>query len=94
MTPLDKVEALYRHLVSSYGEAEDAEVRAATKLLMVALYNLKEHAGVQWHGIVMEYLDILREDPSRFESFMQSNRSDYEEEVLEIPTWKPQRFQA
>ena len=94
MTPLDKVEALFRDLVVSYGEAEDAEIRAASKLLMVALYRLRECTEAQWHGTAMEYMEILRDDPARFERFLQSNRSDYEEDVLVIPARKPGTFNA
>ena len=94
MTPLDKVEVLYEDLVRSYGEAEDAQIRAASKLLMVALFNLKRHAGHQWHVLVREYLDILQEDPERFERFLESNRSDYQEDVMAIPVHNPHKFQA
>ena len=37
MTPLEKVEALYDELVAHYGAGEDKEIRAAAKLLLVAL---------------------------------------------------------
>jgi len=82
MTPLDKVEVLYQHLVQSYDGARDAEVRAASKLLMVALYSLKEHEGKGWRNIVWEYMQILEEDAQRFEQFMNYNRSNYTEDVL------------
>ena len=84
MTPLDQVEALFNDLVCGYGGATDAPVRAATKLLMVALHNLHQHAGADWHGIVQEYLDILRQDPEKFEKFLDVNRSDFDEDVLVI----------
>lgn len=83
MTPLDKVEVLYQHLVQqSYEGAKDAEVRAASKLLMVALYSLKEHEGKGWRSIVGEYMQILEDDAQRFEQFMNYNRSNYTEDVL------------
>ena len=94
MTPLDKVEVLYRDLVHGYGDAKDGEVRAASKLLMVALYNLREHAGDQWYDIVDEYVGILKTDPSRFEQFMQSNRSHFDDDVMMIPVFKHGSFQA
>jgi hypothetical protein len=89
MTPLDKVEVLYRDLVQSYDGAKDAEIRSASKLLMVALYRLREHEQKQWQGIVKEYSEILELDADRFERFLESNRSNYQEEVLVIPVRKP-----
>jgi hypothetical protein len=91
---MDKVEVLYEDLVRSYGEANDAQVRAASKLLMVALFNLKRHAGHEWHSLVSEYLGILQDEPERFERFLESNRSDYQEDVLIIPVHNPDKFQA
>ncbi len=94
MTPLDKVEVLYRDLVHGYGDAKDGEVRAASKLLMVALYHLREHAGDQWYNTVEEYVDILKNDAARFEQFMQSNRSHFDDDVMTIPVLKNGSFQA
>ncbi len=82
MTPLDKVEVLYRDLVHGYGEGTDREVRAASKLLMVALAELKEHAGPQWHGLVQEYLSILENEPEKFERMLSANRSNFKHDVL------------
>jgi hypothetical protein len=84
MTPLDKVELLYQHLVEFYGEANDREIRAASKLLMVAFAKLKAHAGPQWQGLVEEYLQILVNDPQRYEKMMNTNRSSFKEDVLVI----------
>lgn len=74
MTPLEKTEALYRELVAGYAEGEDREIRAAAKLLMVALDRLKAHGGPSWQGLVEEYLVMLRKDPERFERMLESNR--------------------
>ena len=74
MTPLEKTEALYRELVAGYGEGKDAELRAAAKLLMVALLKLKEHGGPGWQGLVDEYLIMLRNDPERFQRILDANR--------------------
>ena len=86
MTPLDKVELLYQHLVQSYDGAKDAEVRAASKLLMVALHSLKENESENWYGVVKEYIDILQDEPTRFEQFMNCNRSDFKENELVLST--------
>lgn len=80
MTPLEKVEALYAELVDWYGEADDREVRAASKLLMVALHELKAHGGPLWEGIVDEHLIMLRNDPQRYERMLDGNRGEAKHE--------------
>jgi len=84
MTPLDKVEVLYEDLVRSYGEGSDREIRAASKLLMVALVKLEQHAGANWYDLVQEYVDILKNDRQKFLNFVQVNRSKVEEDDLTI----------
>lgn len=76
MTPLEKAEALYAELVDWYGEGGDREIRAASKLLMVALLKLKEHGGVGWQGLVDQYLLMLRNDPERFQRLLEANRGE------------------
>jgi len=73
MTPLEKVEALYEELVAWYGEGKDREVRAASKLLMIALLELKEHDRCGWQGLVEDYVHMLNEDPERFHRLIESN---------------------
>jgi hypothetical protein len=73
MTPLEKAEALYNELVTHYGEGEDREIRAAAKLLLVALARFKEHGGT---ALAEEYLTLLKSDPDKFERILQSNRSE------------------
>lgn len=84
MTPLDKVEFLYQHLVEFYGEANDREIRAASKLLMVAFAQLKAHAGPQWRALIEEYLQILVDEPQKFEKMMNTHRSSFKEDVMVI----------
>ena len=76
LTPLEKVERLYQELVNWYGEGTDREVRAASKLLMVALHELKEHGGLTWQGLVEDYLLMLKNDPERYELMLDANRGD------------------
>lgn len=76
MTPLERVEVLYRELVVHYHEARDAEVRAATKLLLVAIAELKWHGGPGWAELVYDYVAIADRDPERFDRILQANRSD------------------
>lgn len=75
-TPLEKAESLYRELVVSYHEGEKREIRAASKLLMVALLHLKEHGGFAWQGLVEEYVIMLKNDPERFHNMLDSNRGE------------------
>lgn len=76
MTPLERVEDLFRGLVAHYHEAQDAEVRAAAKLLLVAIAELKRHGGAGWAAIVYDYMAIAERDPERFDRILRGNRSD------------------
>jgi hypothetical protein len=76
MTPLEKVEVLYREIVESYHEGDKREIRAASKLLMVALTHLKEHGGFGWQGLLEEYVIMLKNDPERFRNMLDANRGE------------------
>ena len=76
MTPLEKAEALYDELVAHYGEGEEREIRAAAKLLLVALAKFKAHGGSRGIALADEYLDLLKHDPDKFERILHSNRSE------------------
>ena len=76
MTPLEKVEKLYQELVDWYGEGEDREIRAASKLLMIALMMLKQHGGFGWQGLVEEHLLMLKNDPERYQRVLDANRGE------------------
>jgi hypothetical protein len=78
MTPLEKVEALYDELVAHYGEGEDREIRAAAKLLLVALAKFKAHGGQRGIALADEYLCLLKQDPEKFERILRGNRSEGE----------------
>lgn len=81
MSPLEKVEALYEELVHGYGEGKDREVRAASKLLMVALLKLQEHGGFGWQGVIEEYLLMLKNDPDRYQRMLEANRGKGKQET-------------
>lgn len=81
MTPLERVEALYKELVAWYGEGTDREIRAASKLLMVALLQLKEHGGFGWEGLVDDYLLMLKNDPERYAKMLDANRGEHKREM-------------
>lgn len=76
MTPLEKAEALYEELVDWYGEATDREIRAASKLLMVALLKLQQHGGIGWEGLIEDYLLILKNDPERYRRILEAHRGE------------------
>jgi len=75
MTPLDKTEAFFDELVAHYGEGEDREIRAASKLMLVALAKFKEHGYPSGIELADEYLNLIKQDPEKFDRIMQSNRS-------------------
>ena len=79
MTPLEKVEALYDELVAWYGEGTDREIRAASKLLMVALLKLKQHGGFGWQALVEDHLLMLKNDPQRYLRMLDANRGERKE---------------
>lgn len=74
MTPLEKTEALFQELVRHYGDAEDREVRAAAKLLLVALDKFRTHGGATWTGLVDEYVELAKRDPEKLTRILQGNR--------------------
>jgi hypothetical protein len=76
MTPLERVEIFYRELVEHYHEANDAELRAAAKLLLVAIAEFKRHGGEEWRRLLDEYVHIAKNDPARFERMVQGNRTN------------------
>jgi hypothetical protein len=76
MTPLEKAESLYEELVAWYENGDDKEIRAATKLLMVALNKLHEHGGRDWEALVRSYVDILANDPAHFRRLLDSQRGE------------------
>ncbi len=79
LTPLEKIEALYNELFEWYGDAEKKEQRIAAKLLMVSLDKFAIYEGHNWHKLVMEYVDILQQDPERFQRIIESNRGELKE---------------
>jgi hypothetical protein len=72
-TPTERVEALFHELVAHYGDGDQRELRAAAKLLLVALARFRAHGGEHWSALLGEYIDILERDPERFERMLQSN---------------------
>lgn len=73
LSPTDRVEALYKSLVEHYGAGDDRELRAAAKLLMVALWQFRSHGGRNWEVLVDEYVHLIKRDPERFKRMLESN---------------------
>lgn len=76
MTPLERTEALYEELLRWYGDGADKEMRAASKLLMVALDRLRTYGGDDWRTLVYSYIDTLVEHPERFRQMLNSQRGE------------------
>ncbi len=76
MTPLEKTEALYEELVTWHENGDKKELRAASKLLMVALNKLHDHGGRDWETLVQSYVDILANDPAHFRRLLDSQRGE------------------
>lgn len=72
--PLQSVDRFYAELVSHYGNAEDREIRAAAKLLLVALEKFRSHGGPGWRRLVDEYLALLDEDPEKYDRIIKCQR--------------------
>ncbi|WP_299198763.1 hypothetical protein [uncultured Amphritea sp.] len=85
LTPLEKTESLYDEIVEWYADAGEKEQRAAAKLLMVALDKFAIYEGHNWHSLVMEYVDILKHDPEKFQKILLSNRGELKEKPVSGP---------
>lgn len=75
-SPIERVEALYQDLVQHYGDGDQRELRAAAKLLLVALAQFRAHGGPDWPRLLDEYVALIKTDPTRFEQLLASNRSE------------------
>lgn len=82
MTPLERAEAVFHELVAHYGAAEDRELRAAAKLLLVALDKFRVHGGADWSALLDEYVDLAKRDPERFQRILHGNRGKKDASLL------------
>lgn len=80
-SPTERAEALYRELVEHYGSGDDRELRAAAKLLMVALSKFRAHGGQRWDALLDEYVAIAKYDPERLARMIQANSSSSPDEL-------------
>ena len=65
LSPTERVDALYLDLCRHYEGCENKEVRAAAKLLLVALARLREHGGENWDVMLDAYVDIAKRRPDK-----------------------------
>ena len=72
--PLQRVDRFYDELVSHYGDVQDREIRAASKLLLVALEKFRRHGGPGWKKLVDEYLALMDKDPDKFDRIIMCQR--------------------
>jgi hypothetical protein len=56
------------------GDAEDREIRAAAKFLLVALESFRRHGGPSWRRLVEEYLTLVDENPEKFDRIIKCQR--------------------
>ena len=80
-SPTDRVEALFNELVEHYGDGDERELRAAAKLLLVALWRFRAHGGRRWETLLEEYVDILKRDPERCERMLAANAGTSPDEL-------------
>jgi hypothetical protein len=82
LSPTDRVEALFHELVAHYGSGDDRELRAAAKLLLVALDRFRAYGGAGWEGLLNEYIQILKHDPERFKQMLKANSGNSPDELM------------
>lgn len=71
LSPTERVDALFLDLCRHYEGGDDKEVRAAAKLLLVALARLREHGGVNWDVTLDAYVKIAKKQPEKLASILQ-----------------------
>jgi hypothetical protein len=76
--PLRKVEAFYDELLAHYGSGEDREIRAAAKLLLVALDKFRLYGGQDWMSLITKYITMMRDNPEKFDLIMKCQRGQGE----------------
>jgi hypothetical protein len=74
-TPLEQAEQLFKTLTQHYGEGQDKELRAASKMLLVALDQFRTHGGQHWQTLFYEYVNLALFEPDTFDRILDNNRS-------------------
>ncbi len=70
-SPTERANALYLDLCSHYEGGDDKEVRAASKMLMVALARLREHGGANWDVTLDAYVKVAKNRPEKLDRILQ-----------------------
>ena len=81
VTPQEKIEALYDELCAHYASGEDREIRAAAKMLLVALDKFRKYGGANWKALLDEYITLVKEDPDKFERILQGQRGSIDQSL-------------
>jgi hypothetical protein len=74
-TPLEQAEQLLDKLIQHYNEGQDKELRAASKMLLVALDQFRKHGGQHWQTLFYEYVNLALFEPDTFNKILDNNRS-------------------
>lgn len=75
LSPTERVDALYLDLCRHYEGGADKEMRAAAKLLLVALARLREHGGDDWDMTLEAYVRIAKNRPDKLAAILQQGNS-------------------
>lgn len=75
LSPTERVDALYLDLCRHYEGGADKELRAAAKLLLVALARLREHGGDNWDVTLDAYVKIAKNRPDKLAAILQQGNS-------------------
>ncbi|MGQ7847560.1 hypothetical protein ACUNV4_23920 [Granulosicoccus sp. 3-233] len=75
LSPTERVDALYLDLCRHYEGGDDKEVRAAAKLLLVALARLREHGGANWDVTLDAYVKIAKNRPEKLANILRQGNS-------------------
>ncbi|ASJ70966.1 hypothetical protein [Granulosicoccus antarcticus] len=75
LSPTERADALYLDLCKHYEGGSDKEVRAAAKLLLVALARLREHGGAHWDVTLDAYVKIAKSRPDKLAAILQQGNS-------------------
>lgn len=75
LSPTERVDALFHDLCLHYEGGEDKEVRAAAKLLLVALARLREHGGNHWDQTLDAYVRMAKKDPEKLDRILRQGNA-------------------
>ena len=78
-SPISQVDQLFQQLVLHYEEGEDRELRAAAKLLLVALDKFRRHGGKDWEQLLDQYVEMAKQRPEKLERILKSQRANTEQ---------------